>query len=68
MIKTNKYLYGSDVEVPSLDAEVIMRRIELLSDHLSELLEHSYHTRDGERVDAVLKAINFWQKMIKETM
>jgi len=68
MIKTNEYLYGSDVEVPSLDAEVIMRRIELLSDHLSELLEQSYHTRDRTRVAAVLKAISFWQKMVKETL
>jgi len=66
MLKTNKYLYGSEIEVPPLDVEVILRRIELLCEHLDKLLEHSYHVRDQERVEAVLKAIKFWQKMIKE--
>jgi len=64
---SDEYLYGSDVEVPKLDAEVVMRRIELLSDNLSELLDHSYHIRDTKRVDAVLKALKFWQRMAKES-
>ena len=62
----NEYLYGKDVEIPQLDTNVIMRRIELLSNNLSELLEHSYYTRDTRRVDAVLKAMKYWQDMIVE--
>lgn len=60
---TNTYLYGTDVIVPELPADVCMRRIELLKEHLEELLEHSYHTRDNDRVRDVLKAINFWQDL-----
>ena len=61
-LKSNEYLYGSDVEVPEFPQDVIMRRIELLNDNLRELLEHSYYTRDNDRVAAVLKAIDFWNK------
>jgi hypothetical protein len=59
----NEYLYGSDVEVPEIPGDIIVRRLELLQDNLRELLDHSYHTRDGERVNAVLKAIDFWEKI-----
>lgn len=59
----NEYLYGKDVEVPEIDRETVMRRLELLKEHLAELLGHSYYTRDGERVEAVLKAIKFWERM-----
>ena len=56
-----EYLYGADVEVPEIPPEILMRRLEALNDHLSELLDHSFHIRDNERVRAVLKAIKFWE-------
>jgi hypothetical protein len=60
------YLYGEDIEVPEIPADVVMRRIELLKEHLAELLEHSYHTRDGVRCNAIIKAIKFWENLDKE--
>ena len=60
---TNEYLYGKDVEVPEIPEDIIKRRIELLEEHLARLLEHSYHTRDGDHVNAVLKAIKFWNNL-----
>ena len=63
---TNEYLYGKDIDVPEIPEDIIMRRIELLKDHLEELLDHSYHTRDGERVNAILKAIKFWETINKQ--
>jgi len=62
-VKDNTYLYGEDVEVPSIPEEIIMRRTEALKEHLHELLDHSYHIRDGERVSAVIKAIHFWENI-----
>ena len=55
-----EYLYGEDVELEPIPEDIAMRRIEALKDHLSELLDHSYHTRDGRRINAILKAISFW--------
>lgn len=62
-MKNNAYLYGEDVEVPEIPAEVIVRRIELLKEHLEELLEIDYKTRDLERIRHVVKAISFWEKL-----
>jgi len=62
-MKDNSYLYGQDSEVPEIPNDVIMRRLELLKDNLESLLDHSYHTRDNNRVRAVLKAIDFWEKI-----
>ncbi len=62
-MKDNQYLYGSEAEVPEIDPMIVMRRIELLRDHLEKLLEHSYHTRDNNRVRAVLKGIKFWEEI-----
>jgi len=59
---SNIYLYNSN-EVPEIPAEVIMRRLELLKDNLEELLDHTYFDRDYERVNAVLKAISFYEKL-----
>jgi len=61
MKHTNEYLYGEEVEVPDIPAEIIMRRIEALKENLAELLEHSFYTRDGNRCNAVIKAIKFWE-------
>jgi len=65
-MKTNEYLYGENVEIPVIPSEIKMRRIELLNDKLEELLEVPYHSRNTIRVNAVLKAIDFWQNIDKE--
>ena len=61
MAKSNEYLYGEGVKVPEIPADVIVRRIELLKENLEELLEHSYYTRDGQRINDILAAIKFWE-------
>jgi len=65
-LKSNSYLYGDDTEVPEIPAEVIMRRVELLDEHLFELLKVSYKTRDNARVRAVIKARTFWTSLNKK--
>ena len=60
---TNSYIYGEDVEVPEIPGEIICLRIELLNEHLAELLNVHWSIRDRVRVDAVLKAIDFWSKI-----
>ncbi len=66
MKHSNEYLYGEDIEVPALDAEVIMRRIELLKENREELYELHYTKRDEMRIRAIVKAINYWERMQKE--
>ena len=66
MKHSNEYLYGEDVEVPALDAEVVMRRIELLKENREELYELHYTKRDEMRIRAIVKAINYWERMQKE--
>ena len=66
-VTPQEYLYGTDVEVPEIPQEIIVRRIELLKEHLGELLEHSFYTRDNKRVNAVLKAIKFWEDINNKT-
>jgi len=58
---TSSYLYGEDVEVPEIPAEIIVRRVEILNDTLTELLAVHYIDRDTERVYKVLKEIELWQ-------
>ena len=60
MRHSNDYLYGEGVDVPDIDSYVIMRRIELLKEHLEDLIEVYYMDRDTERIRAVVKAIDFW--------
>ena len=60
---TNEYLYGKEVEVPEIEAYVIMRRLELLKEHLSVLLEQDYMDRSTSQIIAVEKAISFWEKI-----
>ena len=59
---SNQYLYNTD-EVPEFPREVIVRRIELLREHLDELLEAHYIDRDDAKIEAVLKAIK-WHQLI----
>ena len=65
-MRSNEYLYGKDVEVPEIDPLVVVRRIELLKDNLSELLEHSFYTRDGARCNKIIKAIKHYENINKE--
>jgi len=60
---SQSYLYGENVDVPEIDPLMVARRLELLKDNLERLLEHSYFTRDYDRVNAVLKSISFWEKL-----
>ena len=57
------YLYGEGVDVPEVDSLIVLRRIELLQIHLGELLEHSYYTRDIDRVRSVLRDISYWENL-----
>ena len=57
------YLYGDGVEVPDVPADIIMRRIELLDDNLTALLEVPLQDRDFVRIKDVLKAIKFWSTL-----
>lgn len=60
-MKDNSYLYGTDVGVPEIPADIIMRRVELLKEHLAELIEVEPMLRDGKRCNDVIKAIRFWE-------
>jgi len=61
-MKSNKYLYNSD-EVPEIPADIILKRLELLNEHLSELLDVHYNKRELGKVRDVERAIEFWEKM-----
>jgi len=65
-MKSNSYLYGDDVFVPVIPADVVMRRIELLNEHLAELLEVHYLNRDTVRCNDIAKAIKFWERVNDE--
>ena len=60
-MKTNEYLYGEDVEVPEIPAEIIMRRVEALKEHQEELWDVDKLKRDTQRCNEVDKAIKFWE-------
>ena len=62
-VTPQEYLYGEDVEVPEIPAEVIMRRVELLKEKRFELLEVNLLKRDGSRVNSITKAIDFWEAL-----
>ena len=57
----NAYLYGKEVEVPEIPADIIMRRVELLNDTLTDLLSEPLLERDTLKINRVLKAITFWE-------
>ncbi len=64
---TNKYLFGTD-DVPEFPAEIIARRVELLNETLSLLLDNSTYTRSKEEADQIadiLKALR-WHHDISE--
>ncbi len=63
----NKYLFGTN-DVPEFPADIIARRLELLNETLSILLDNSTYTRSKEEADQIadiLKAIR-WHNGISE--
>lgn len=64
-MKLNKqeYLYGQNIIVPLVPIEVANERIRLLNKNLNQLLEVNYRERDNIRVNAVMKAIDFWKDL-----
>lgn len=62
----NEHLYGVDVDAPEVPQEIIDERLGLLKTHLAKLLDYSFHTRDGNRCNDVLKAIGFWENINKK--
>lgn len=60
----NKYLYDTN-EVPTLQDDVILKRLELLDTHLRKINEVSFRERDMTRRNAVIKAIQFWEAMLE---
>jgi len=64
-LSQQEYLYGEDAEVIIIPEEIIMRKVEELSDHLEELLEHSWNIRDSDRCNAIFKDLQFWQSVNK---
>jgi len=63
MKKSNEYLYGEDIEVPEIPQEIVVRRIELLNEHLEEILAEPYFSREAFRCNAVIKALSFWENI-----
>jgi len=59
MTKT-EYLYGT-YDVPKVPKELIEQRLSILDDTLEKLLSVHYISRDSYRINAILKAINFWK-------
>jgi len=62
-MKTNDYLYGKEIEVPDIPAELVVRRVELLKENLDELMSVDYRIRDTERTTAIFNAIKFWEEL-----
>ncbi len=61
LLSKQEYLYGSDAEVEDIPADVVMRRVETLKQHLEELYEVHYMQRDEARIRAVDKAVRHWE-------
>ena len=61
-MKNDEYLYGR-TDVPEVPEEVICRRVELLKEHLDELLEVPHRERDTNRTNDVVNAIRFWENI-----
>ena len=62
-LSKHEYLYGKDAEHIEVPDYIIMRKIEQLREHLKELMDEPYMTRDEERANAVMKGIAFWNSI-----
>ena len=58
-----EYLYGIDVDVTPIPNEYITRRLELLEEHLAELLDTHPLQREGARINAIISAKDFWSRL-----
>ena len=59
---TNEYLYGTNDVVP-ITEEVADYRIAMLQVHRDKLLEVKREHREYHRLNDVVKAISFWEKL-----
>ncbi len=62
-MQSNQFLYGVDVDVDEIPAEVILSRVTPLRDHLVELNKIPFAERtydDIKQINEVAKAIRFW--------
>jgi len=67
-MQSNEYLYGKDVEIEEIPAEVILSRVTPLKEHLSALTNIPLANRTYEdmvRANAVSKAVKFWNDINK---
>ncbi len=65
-MKTSAYLYGEDVEVEEIPAEVILSRTVPLEEHFSEMLDIPVEQRTYEQIvqmSEIAKAIKFWSEI-----
>ena len=65
-MKTNAYLYGEDIEVEEIPAEVILSRVVPLEEHFDEILEIPLEVRTYEQIvqmGEIAKAIKFWENI-----
>ena len=58
-----EYLYGKEFVALDVPQEVVNSKLEVLSEQLAIHLEHSFYIRDGKRVNAIIKAIKFWENI-----
>ena len=65
-MKTNAYLYGDDVEVEEIPAEVILSRVTPLQEHFDELSDIPFNQRTYPQIiqmNEVARAIDFWNNI-----
>ena len=61
-LSKTEYLYGTK-DIEHIPEEFIEYRIRKLDEHLKKLLNVHYLDRDTNRINKVLKAINFWKNI-----
>ncbi len=61
---SNKYLYG-DADVSNIPQDIIDERVTALNVESKKLLDQHYLERDSERLNTILRAIDFWQGINK---
>ena len=65
-MKTNAYLYGENVEVEEIPAEVILSRVTPLQEHFDELSNIPFDQRAYPQIvqmNEVSRAIDFWNSI-----
>jgi len=62
-MKSNEWLYGKGITPEPIPEYVIMRRVESLDDHLTELQATPLPYRNWSRVKEVQDAIEWWSTL-----